>query len=136
MQVIGFRRAAFTWSANVNMPDDSARQFCLRIDQELFFVQGGINLIVGPTGSGKTSLLMALLGEMHFLPSGPDSAFWLPREGGVAYAAQESWVLNDTIKVCQVKYCVARIVVTHDRETFSSDLPSMRSDIKKVGKSR
>jgi len=41
---------------------------------------------------------MALLGEMHFMPSTVDSWFNLPRGGGVAYAAQESWVQNDTIK--------------------------------------
>lgn len=43
---------------------------------------------------------MALLGEMHYIPSGPESWTNLPREGGVAYAAQESWVQNETIKVC------------------------------------
>ena len=71
----------------------------LRVDEELFFKRGKLNLIVGPTGAGKTSLLMALLGEMHYIPAGPDSFVNLPREGGVAYAAQESWVQNDTIKV-------------------------------------
>ncbi|KAG6872989.1 hypothetical protein C0995_004365 [Termitomyces sp. Mi166 len=35
---------------------------------------------------------------MHFIPSSPDSWFNLPRSGGAAYAAQESWVLNATIK--------------------------------------
>jgi hypothetical protein len=39
------------------------------------------------------------VGEMHFMPSGPTSWFNLPRKGGVAYAAQESWVQNETIKV-------------------------------------
>lgn len=106
-QAIGFRRATFSWSVNSNTLDNSTRQFSLRIVDELFFERGGINLIVGPTGSGKTSLLMALLGEMHFVPSANDSAFWLPRQGGVAYAAQESWVLNDTIKVCHSHSCVA-----------------------------
>lgn len=42
---------------------------------------------------------MALLGEMHFVPSIPASWFSLPRSNGVAYAAQESWVLNTTIRV-------------------------------------
>ena len=64
----------------------------------MVFKQGKINLIVGPTGCGKTSLLMALLGELHYVPSGPDSWFNLPRENGVAYAAQESWVQNETIR--------------------------------------
>lgn len=44
-------------------------------------------------------MLMALLGEMHYIPSGPESWKNLPRAGGVAYAAQESWVQNETIKV-------------------------------------
>lgn len=38
-------------------------------------------------------------GEMHFVEAGPGSWFNLPRAGGVAYAAQESWVMNATIKV-------------------------------------
>ncbi|PCH35072.1 nucleoside triphosphate hydrolase protein, partial [Wolfiporia cocos MD-104 SS10] len=37
-------------------------------------------------------------GEMHYLPARPDSFYYLPRENGVAYAAQESWVQNETIK--------------------------------------
>jgi ABC-type transport system involved in cytochrome bd biosynthesis fused ATPase/permease subunit len=35
---------------------------------------------------------------MHLVPSSPASWFNLPRAKGVSYAAQESWVLNDTIK--------------------------------------
>jgi hypothetical protein len=35
---------------------------------------------------------------MHFEPSTWDSWYNLPRQGGVAYAAQESWVQNKTIR--------------------------------------
>ena len=38
------------------------------------------------------------IGEMHFIPSTADAWFNLPRKGGVAYAAQESWVQNETIR--------------------------------------
>ncbi|KAJ7776222.1 P-loop containing nucleoside triphosphate hydrolase protein [Mycena metata] len=97
---IGFRDAIFSW-ANDDDADGtltpSSRRFILRIEGELLF-KSGFNLVVGPTGSGKTSLLMALLGEMHLIQSSPASWFNLPRQGGVSYAAQESWVLNDTIK--------------------------------------
>ncbi|TFY57504.1 hypothetical protein EVJ58_g6979 [Rhodofomes roseus] len=98
---IGFRNASFTWTAlkEGNMtPTPQRRVFRLSIDDELVFKRGRINLILGPTGSGKTSMLMALLGEMHYIPNGPDSYVNLPRSCGVAYAAQESWVQNETIK--------------------------------------
>ncbi|KZV76920.1 multidrug resistance-associated ABC transporter [Peniophora sp. CONT] len=100
--IIGFQDASFTWSDDDATSDGtltpSRRKFCLRIFDELVFKKGAINLIIGPTGSGKTSLLMALLGEMHFKPMTPGSWFNLPRTGGVAYAAQESWVQNETIR--------------------------------------
>lgn len=35
---------------------------------------------------------------MHFIPGGPNSWYNLPRVRGVAYAAQESWVQNETIR--------------------------------------
>ncbi|KAH9480784.1 ATP-binding cassette transporter abc4 [Psilocybe cubensis] len=96
---IGFRNASFSW--RVESDDDiqrpSRRSYRLKIEGELLFKRDCINLIVGPTGSGKTSILMALLGEMHFIQS-TDSWFNLPREDGVAYAAQESWVQNETIR--------------------------------------
>ncbi|KDR82057.1 hypothetical protein GALMADRAFT_240518 [Galerina marginata CBS 339.88] len=99
---IGFRGATFSWSneegASSGAMTPSKRRFKLHVTDELIFKQGCVNLIVGSTGSGKTSLLMALLGEMHFIPSGPGAWFNLPRAGGVAYAAQESWVMNATIK--------------------------------------
>lgn len=72
--------------------------FRLRVEDSLVFARGKVNLIVGPTGSGKTSLLMALLGEMHYVPSGPGAWVNIPRQGGLAYCAQESWVQSLTIR--------------------------------------
>ncbi|KAI0782172.1 multidrug resistance-associated ABC transporter [Abortiporus biennis] len=102
---IGIRNSSFTWTADerkdgsLTSEDASRRNFKLKIEGEVFFKKGRINLIVGQTGSGKTSLLMALLGEMHHhIPLGADALVSLPREGGIAYHAQESWVLNETIK--------------------------------------
>ncbi|KAF8803433.1 multidrug resistance-associated ABC transporter [Phlegmacium glaucopus] len=97
---IGFNDAVFAWSeeAGDGSLTPSSRSFRLRVEGKITFKRGCINLIVGPTGSGKTSILMALLGEMHFIPSTVDSWYNLPRQGGVAYAAQESWVQNETIR--------------------------------------
>ncbi|OJA20724.1 hypothetical protein AZE42_08493, partial [Rhizopogon vesiculosus] len=98
-ELIGFRDAVFAWSnESSGALTPSKRKFRLHIDGEVFFQPSRINLVIGPTGSGKTSMLMALLGEMHFMPSDPTSWFNLPRKGGVAYAAQESWVQNETIR--------------------------------------
>ncbi|THG98467.1 hypothetical protein EW026_g3729 [Hermanssonia centrifuga] len=99
--VIGIRAASFSWDKNTHgteTPGRNSRNFKLCIKNEVIFKREQINLIIGQTGSGKTSLLMALLGEMHYVPMGPNSMVSLPREGGVAYHAQESWVLNETIR--------------------------------------
>ncbi|KAF9054886.1 multidrug resistance-associated ABC transporter [Panaeolus papilionaceus] len=100
-EAIGFNNATFTWSLDDNVaqsPSTSSRSFRLQIDSQILFKKGAINLITGPTGAGKTSVLMALLGEMHFVKSKPDAWYNLPRSMGIAYATQESWVQNDTIK--------------------------------------
>ncbi|KAF7377593.1 p-loop containing nucleoside triphosphate hydrolase protein [Mycena sanguinolenta] len=95
--LIGFHNAKFTWSETSDgVSTPGGRNFVLHID-DLVFKRGCLNLVLGPTGAGKTSILMALLGEMHFIPASPDSWFNLPRGAGVAYVAQESWVQNETI---------------------------------------
>ncbi|KZT67112.1 P-loop containing nucleoside triphosphate hydrolase protein [Daedalea quercina L-15889] len=84
--VVGFKDASFTWAKDTELPSTPGsgnRSFRLRIEGELLFKNGRINLIVG---------------EMHYIPEGPDSFYQLPRAGGVAYAAQESWVQNETIR--------------------------------------
>ncbi|EMD39575.1 hypothetical protein CERSUDRAFT_111891 [Gelatoporia subvermispora B] len=96
--VIGIRDSTFTWSDEDDKTRTHRRKFALRVIGELTFKRGSVNLIIGPTASGKTSLLMALLGEMHYMSTGLKSFVSLPRNGGVAYAAQESWVQNETIR--------------------------------------
>ncbi|KAF5324170.1 hypothetical protein D9619_011326 [Psilocybe cf. subviscida] len=97
---IGFKKVTFTWSlSGADLSKSrSRRMFRLQVPDELIFKPSCINLITGPTGSGKTAVLMALLGEMHYVPHGPDSWANLPRAAGIAYAAQESWIQNETIR--------------------------------------
>lgn len=108
---IGFHNAIFVWDATSNDNPDvssdfslstsstSQRKFRLPINGDVFFKRESLNLVLGPTGSGKTALLLALLGEMHLVPSDADSWYNLPRQDGVAYAPQSPWILNRTIRV-------------------------------------
>jgi hypothetical protein len=69
---------------------------------------------------------MALLGEMHFIPMTPDGWYHLPRSGGVSYAAQESWVQNETIKVSPTRALVHTIQLKQDNILFGASYDEER----------
>ncbi|KAK5654791.1 hypothetical protein OQA88_6827 [Cercophora sp. LCS_1] len=107
-KVIGFRDATFIWGSKNAVAEDGSMAFRL-LDLDIDFKIGKLNVITGPTGSGKTSMLMALLGEMTimkgrvFLPGGrsredvrPDPETGLAET--CAYVAQQAWLVNASIK--------------------------------------
>lgn len=107
-RVIGFRDAAFIWGGKDAIAADGSMAFRL-LDININFKIGKLNIVAGPTGSGKTSLLMALLGEMTktkgkvYLPGGrsredvrPDPETGLTET--CAYVAQTAWLVNANIK--------------------------------------
>lgn len=107
-QMIGFKNATFSWGGKEAEGEEISTAFRL-MDVDIKFEIGKLNIIAGPTGSGKTSLLMALLGEMTlikgkvFLPGGysredvrPDPETGLTES--VAYCAQQAWLVNANIK--------------------------------------
>jgi ABC-type multidrug transport system fused ATPase/permease subunit len=108
-RVIGFRDdATFIWGGKNVVSDDGSMAFRL-LDLNVDFKIGELNVITGPTGSGKTSLLMALLGEMTimkgrvFLPGGRSREdVRVDPETGLAetcaYVAQQAWLVNGSIK--------------------------------------
>lgn len=105
---IGFKDASFSWESSSSTVS-STTDFKL-LDLNVSFITGKLNIVIGPTGSGKTSLLLALLGEMElikgklYLPtafSRKDSGIKIDQNGladTVAYCAQQAWLLNDTVK--------------------------------------
>jgi ABC-type multidrug transport system fused ATPase/permease subunit len=107
-KMIGFKGATFSWGGKEVLPEAISTAFRL-MDLDMKFEIGKLNIVAGPTGSGKTSLLMALLGEMTlikgsvYLPGGysredvrPDPETGLTES--VAYCAQQAWLVNANIK--------------------------------------
>ncbi|KAK9454724.1 hypothetical protein V1511DRAFT_361560 [Dipodascopsis uninucleata] len=101
--LIGFKDASFAWGEG-----ETSYDFKLQ-DLNITFEPGKLTVIVGATGAGKTSLLLALLGEMNLLKGRvylPGCTFpELPvinRSTGlsesVAYCAQTPWLLNASIR--------------------------------------
>lgn len=67
------------------------------------FPKGKLTAIVGPTGAGKTSLLLTLLGEMKRISgvySIPEQhlANAAQEKSDIAYVSQSAWLQNATIK--------------------------------------
>ncbi|KAH0609923.1 uncharacterized protein H6S33_012469 [Morchella sextelata] len=107
--LIGFKDATFTWGSKNQVKDRGGISAFQLQDLNITFIPEELNIIAGPTGSGKTSLLMALLGEMTRIKGivrlpGAHSREDLtpdPETGltdSVAYCAQQAWLVNDTIK--------------------------------------
>ncbi|OWZ59696.1 ATP-binding cassette transporter [Cryptococcus neoformans c45] len=74
-------------------------------DLSINFPIGKLSVVTGPTGSGKTALLVALLGEMELL----NGRSYLPKNStqvdfssglrnSIAYAAQTPWLQQTSIK--------------------------------------
>ncbi|KAF8310772.1 P-loop containing nucleoside triphosphate hydrolase protein [Clavulina sp. PMI_390] len=105
---IGFDNASFAWdTASPDTPSSivAGREGFRLQNLTISFHIGAINLIAGPTGSGKSSLLAALLGEMScvsgktFLPKSHtrvDPMSGLRRD--VSFCAQRPWLQHMTIR--------------------------------------
>uniref|UniRef100_A0AAY4DBU7 ATP-binding cassette, sub-family C (CFTR/MRP), member 8 n=1 Tax=Denticeps clupeoides TaxID=299321 RepID=A0AAY4DBU7_9TELE len=56
---------------------------------------GRLTMVVGQVGSGKSSLLLAAMGEMQKMSG---SISWNRKRSAVAYASQRPWLLNATLE--------------------------------------
>uniref|UniRef100_A0A093VQ54 ATP-dependent bile acid permease n=1 Tax=Talaromyces marneffei PM1 TaxID=1077442 RepID=A0A093VQ54_TALMA len=89
-----------------DVSSSSSRPFRLE-RMSVQFKAESLNIVCGPSGSGKSSLLLALLGEMDllngqiFLPQTSYDSVDNPSIGfteAIAYCPQEPWIMNESIR--------------------------------------
>lgn len=106
---IGFENASFSWGIESTKLNSRSYYDFKLFDLDIDFPTGKLTLVMGPTGSGKSSLLLALLGEMDLVKG----KVFLPGLGGrenaridrltglcetVAYCPQNPWLVSDTVR--------------------------------------
>ncbi|KAM4852275.1 ATP-binding cassette sub-family C member 2 [Thomomys bottae] len=82
-KAVQFSEATFTWDQNL---EATVR------DVNLDIMPGQLVAVVGIVGSGKSSLMSAMLGEMEHVRG------HITIKGTMAYVPQQSWIQNGTIK--------------------------------------
>ncbi|KAH9423986.1 Canalicular multispecific organic anion transporter 1 [Dermatophagoides pteronyssinus] len=99
---VSVKNASFSWAAhqpidpNMENNDDNqqSKPMLTLSDITMTIPKKKLVAIVGPVGSGKSSLLQALLGEMH-KHSGTIN---IDREQQMAYVSQQAWIQNLTLR--------------------------------------
>ncbi|NXU19083.1 MRP1 protein, partial [Pardalotus punctatus] len=80
---VGFIDASFRWEKN-GLP--------ILKNLSVSIPEGSLVAVVGQVGSGKSSFLSAVLGEMEKLEG------MVQRRGSVAYVSQQAWIQNDSLQ--------------------------------------
>ncbi|NXH19318.1 MRP1 protein, partial [Bucco capensis] len=80
---VGFIGASFRWEKN-GLP--------VLKNMSVSIPEGCLVAVVGQVGSGKSSFLSAILGEMEKLEG------TVQRRGSVAYVSQQAWIQNDSLQ--------------------------------------
>uniref|UniRef100_A0A1B6CN95 Uncharacterized protein n=1 Tax=Clastoptera arizonana TaxID=38151 RepID=A0A1B6CN95_9HEMI len=83
--VVSIENAAFTWSDQIHPT--------LTITS-LLIPRGKLSIVVGKIGSGKTSLLAAMLGEIHCIRG---TVHW-DKGCSIAFVSQKPWLLNGSLR--------------------------------------
>lgn len=65
---------------------------CILSNASMSVKQGELCFIIGEVGSGKTSLLLSILGEINMITG------QVRRTGRLSYAEQETWIVSDTLR--------------------------------------
>ncbi|KAL6450086.1 BPT1 Bile pigment transporter 1 [Candida maltosa Xu316] len=95
---IKIQNASFYWNRNKFSDQLDTPSYTLA-DVNFSVPRGELSCIVGKVGSGKTSLLYALLGQLIMVQG---KASGVPPQvtirGSVAYCAQQPWIMNASVK--------------------------------------
>ena len=67
-------------------------------DINLSFEKGELIMILGEVGSGKSSLLQALLNNMLIMDENKSNKTKISINGSISYVAQTAWIQNDTLR--------------------------------------
>ncbi|KAK2672248.1 hypothetical protein RAB80_012327 [Fusarium oxysporum f. sp. vasinfectum] len=78
------RDGTFSWSRHENKPT--------LVDIDYTAYKGELSCVVGRVGAGKSSFLQSILGDMWKVKGNVEV------RGTVAYASQQTWILNATVK--------------------------------------
>jgi ATP-binding cassette subfamily C (CFTR/MRP) protein 1 len=99
----------FTWASN---------ESAVLNNINLTIPKGSLTAIVGTVGSGKSSLLSALLGDLHKIDGTVNT------DGKLAYVPQQAWIQNSTLKG-NITFCS-----TEEDEKYNKvvDACSLRTD--------
>eukprot|EP01006_Ploeotia_vitrea_P051168 TRINITY_DN67532_c5_g1_i1.p1 TRINITY_DN67532_c5_g1~~TRINITY_DN67532_c5_g1_i1.p1 ORF type:complete len:1552 (+),score=907.50 TRINITY_DN67532_c5_g1_i1:416-4657(+) len=108
--VVEIKNATFGWSGDQAVLEDIS----------LTVPRGSLTAVIGPVGSGKSSLCLAILNEMKRL-KGTSRV-----RGSIAYAAQNAWILNMSLREN------VRFSLPWDKKRYRETLRvcSLRHDIK------
>nr|XP_031833208.1 multidrug resistance-associated protein 1-like isoform X3 [Nomia melanderi] len=83
--VLLIENGTFTWDAE-NIDKPTLRNINVKVDQ------GQLVAVVGTVGSGKSSLISALLGEMDKISGKVNT------KGSIAYVSQQAWIQNASLQ--------------------------------------
>ena len=87
------------------------------------FKRGELVAVLGEVGSGKSSLLLGMLGEMYQLNQGLVNV-----NGSLTYVSQQAWIQNCSVKE-NILFCKE-----YDQELYEKvlELTSLVPDVKKM----
>ncbi|KAL8782676.1 MAG: hypothetical protein Q9213_005184 [Squamulea squamosa] len=83
-EIVTLRNVSFRWEKGV---DPVLKELCLHIRKKK------LTMVIGPVGSGKSTLIQSLLGETV---SEGGQSLW--RAVRTAYCSQVPWIMNDTVR--------------------------------------